>query len=158
MPAVTGHVKALTGALAASALILGAGAAVVPAVFASSPASAAAALRLAPLALATADSRSVSQPSVPSACTTLSATLATSNEQFSSSAESSPPDTSRIQSALNSCSGTGTAVVLAPSGSDNAFLSGPLSLPASVTLLIAPGATLYASRNPANYQISGKQA
>ncbi|MDX6392026.1 MAG: polygalacturonase [Streptosporangiaceae bacterium] len=153
MPAVAGHVKALTGALAASALILGAGAAVVPAVFAPSPASAAAALTL-----ATGDSRSVSQPSVPSACTTLSATLATSNEQFSSGAESSPPDTSRIQSALNSCSGTGKAVVLAAGGSNNAFLSGPLSLPASVTLLVAPGATLYASRNPANYQVSGKQA
>ena len=151
MPAVAGHVKALTGALAASALILGAGAAVVPAVFASSPASAATALTL-----ATGDSRSVSQPSVPSACSTLSATLATSNEQFSSSAESSPPDTSRIQSALNSCSGTGNAVVLAPSGSNNAFLSGPLSLPASVVLVVDDGATLYASRNPANYQVSGQ--
>jgi polygalacturonase len=151
MPAVAGHVKALTGALAASALILGAGAAVIPAVFASSPASAATALTL-----ATGDSRSVSQPSVPSACTTLSATLATSNEQFSSSAESSPPDTSRIQSALNSCSGTGKAVVLAPSGSNNAFLSGPLSLPASVVLVVDDGATLYASRNPANYQVSGQ--
>jgi polygalacturonase len=151
MPAVAGHVKALTGALAASALILGAGAAVVPAVFASSPASAATALTL-----ATGDSRSVSQPSVPSACSTLSATLATSNEQFSSSAESSPPDTSRIQSALNSCSGTGKAVVLAPSGSNNAFLSGPLSLPASVVLVVDDGATLYASRNPANYQVSGQ--
>jgi polygalacturonase len=156
MPAVAGHVKALTGALAACALMLGAGAAVVPAVFASSPASAATALRLAPLALATGDSRSVSQPSVPSACTTLSATLVTSNEQFSSSAESSPPDTSRIQSALNSCSGTGKAVVLAPSGSNNAFLSGPLSLPASVVLVVDDGATLYASRNPASYQVSGQ--
>ena len=106
--------------------------------------------------LATGDSRAVAQPAVPATCTTLSATLATSNEQFSSSAESSPPDTSRIQSALNSCSGTGEAVVLAPSGSDNSFLSGPLSLPASVTLLIDTGATLYASRNPANYQVSGQ--
>jgi len=108
--------------------------------------------------LATGDSRSVSQPTRPAACTTLSATLATSNEQFSSSAETTPPDTSRIQSALNSCSGSGQAVVLAPSGSNNAFLSGPLTLPASVTLLIDDGATLYASRNPANYQVSGKAA
>ena len=108
------------------------------------------------LTLATGDSRAVAQPAVPATCETLSATLATSNEQFSSSAESSPPDTSRIQAALNSCSGTGEAVVLALSGSDNAFLSGPLSLPASVTLLIDAGATLYASRNPANYQVSGQ--
>jgi polygalacturonase len=149
MPAIAGHGKALTGAFAAFALILGAGAAVVPAVLASSPASAA-------TTLATGDTRSVSQPSVPSACSTLTATLATSNEQFSSSAESSPPDTSRIQSALNSCSGTGKAVVLAPSGSDNAFLAGPLSIPASVVLVVDDGATLYASRNPVNYQVSGE--
>jgi polygalacturonase len=106
--------------------------------------------------LATGDSRTVSQPTVPAACTTLSAQLATSNEQFSSGAESSPPDTSRIQAALNGCSGSGRAVVLAPGGSNNAFLSGPLTLPASVTLLIDDGATLYASRNPASYQVSGQ--
>jgi polygalacturonase len=106
--------------------------------------------------VATGDTRSVSQPSVPATCTTLGSTLATHNEQFSTADETTPPDTSRIQSALNSCSGTGKAVLLAPSGSDNAFLSGPLSLPASVTLLIGAGATLYASRNPANYQVSGQ--
>ncbi len=106
--------------------------------------------------LATGDSRSVSQPSVPPACTTLSAQLETSNEQFSSTDETTPPDTSRIQSALGSCSGSGKAVVLAPSGSNNAFLSGPLSLPASVDLVVEAGATLYASRNPANYQVSGQ--
>jgi polygalacturonase len=108
--------------------------------------------------LATGDSRQVSQPSIPAACTTLTAQLATSNEQFSSSAEQSPPDTSRLQSALNSCAGTGKAVVLATGGSNNAFLSGPLTLPGGVTLLIDSGVTLYASRNPANYQISGKNA
>jgi polygalacturonase len=108
------------------------------------------------VSLATGDSRLVSQPSIPSACTTLSAQLATSNEQFSSADESTPPDTARIQSALNSCSGTGKAVVLAPSGSDNAFLSGPLSLPASVDLVVDTGTTLYASRNPASYQVSGQ--
>ncbi|HEX6520924.1 MAG TPA: glycosyl hydrolase family 28 protein [Streptosporangiaceae bacterium] len=106
--------------------------------------------------LATGDSRSVSQPTVPSACTTLTAQLQTSNEQFSSANETTPPDTSRIQAALNSCSGSGKAVLLAPGGSNNAFLSGPLSLPASVDLVIEAGATLYASRNPASYQVSGQ--
>jgi len=48
--------------------------------------------------------------------------------------------------------------VLAASGSNNAFLSGPLSLPGGVTLVIGSGVTLYASRNPASYQISGKPA
>jgi polygalacturonase len=108
--------------------------------------------------LATGDTRSVSQPTVPAICTTLTAQLATGNEQFSSGAESSPPDTSRIQSALSSCAGTGQAVALAPSGSNNAFLSGPLTVPGGVVLLVDSGATLYASRNPASYQISGKNA
>ncbi len=131
----------------ALALVVVAGA-LTPAAFAG-PAGAA-------VTLATGDSRIVSQPSVPSACTTLTAQLATGNEQFGSSAETTPPDTSRIQSALNSCSGSGKAVVLAPSGSNNSFLSGPLSLPGSVDLVVAAGATLYASRNPANYQVSGQ--
>jgi polygalacturonase len=108
--------------------------------------------------LATGDSRTVTQPVLPAACATLTANLATSNEQFSSGTEAAPPDTARIQSALNSCSGTGRAVVLAPGGGHNAFLSGPLTLPGNVTLLVDAGATLYASRNPANYQVSGQAA
>ena len=107
--------------------------------------------------LATGDSRQVSQPSIPATCTTLSAGLATSNAQFASSAEQSPPDTSRLQSALNGCAGSNKAVVLAASGSSNAFLSGPLSLPGGVTMVIDSGVTLYASRNPASYQVSGKR-
>jgi polygalacturonase len=105
--------------------------------------------------LATGDARSVSQPSIPSTCATVSAALATSNREFSSSQEASPPDTSRLQSALNGCVGSGKAVVLAASGSNNAFLSGPLTIGGSETLVIDAGVTLYASRNPANYQKSG---
>ena len=158
--------RRLATLLGVSALIAGTGAAVTPAAQAAGAAgtvraagtarAASAAQAAAAVTLASGDSRHVTQPTVPATCTTLSAQLATSNEQFSSGAESSPPDTARIQAALNSCSGTGKAVVLAPSGSDNAFLSGPLSLPASVTLLIDDGATLYASRNPASYQVSGQ--
>jgi polygalacturonase len=108
--------------------------------------------------LATGDARSVSQPSVPATCATVSASLTASNRQFSSSAEASPPDTSRIQSALSSCAGTGKAVVLAASGSGNAFLAGPLTVGASEALVINTGVTLFASRNAANYQVSGKPA
>ncbi len=88
--------------------------------------------------LATGDSRSVSQPSVPSTCATLSA-------QFASSKRSSPPssdDTSRIQAALNSCKGTGKAVVLAASGSDNAFFSKEVTV-SGETLVVGSGVTLY---------------
>jgi polygalacturonase len=148
---VTSHVKALAGAFGALALTIGVAAATLPAALAAPAVPPVAAL----VTLATG-AAAVSQPSIPATCETLDAQLETSDEQFSSSDESSPPDTTRIQDALNSCSGKGEAVVLAPSGSDNAFLSGPLSLPASVTLVVDDGATLYASRNPANYQVSGQ--
>lgn len=108
--------------------------------------------------LATGDAHSVSQPSIPATCATMSASLATSNRQFSGSAEATPPDTSRIQSALNGCVGSGKAVVLAASGSNKAFLSGPLTVGGSEVLVIDSGVTLYASRNAANYQVSGKPA
>jgi polygalacturonase len=104
--------------------------------------------------IATGDPRSVGQPSIPAVCSTLTATLATSNEQFSSSQESSPPDTSRIQSALTSCKGTNEAVELTGSGSDNAFLSAPLTVPAGVYLVVNAGATLYATTVASQYQSS----
>ncbi|MEY9849394.1 polygalacturonase [Streptacidiphilus sp. BW17] len=107
---------------------------------------------------ATGDSRSVSQPVLPPICTTLSAQLAPTNRQFSSADEQNPPDTARIQTALNSCkvSGSSTAAVeLTGSGADNAFLSGPLTVGPGVVLLINSGTTLYASLNPADYQVSG---
>jgi polygalacturonase len=109
--------------------------------------------------LATGDSRKVVQPTLPTTCKTLLAQLATTNRKFSTVDETAPPDTSRIQSALNSCkpaSGASVGVVLEASGSNNAFLSGPLTLPSGVILVIDSGATLYGSNNPANYQISSK--
>lgn len=107
--------------------------------------------------LATGDSRHVSQPTVPAACTTLTSTLATpGGRTFSSGQEKSPPDTARIQSALNSCAGSGKAVELVATGGDAAFLSGPLTVKAGETLLVTPGVTLFASANAAQYQISGK--
>jgi polygalacturonase len=73
-----------------------------------------------------------------------------------SSVETGPqgtkPDQSRIQTALNSCAGSGKAVELTmgPSG-NNAFLAGPLTIGSEVTLLIDPGVTLYFSRNARDY-------
>ncbi|TDT95560.1 polygalacturonase [Streptomyces sp. 846.5] len=107
--------------------------------------------------LATGDSRQVSQPVIPGTCATLTSTLATpSGRAFSSGQETTPPDTARIQSALDSCVGSGKAVVLAVSGSHNAFLAAPLTVRQGETLLISSGAALFASRNAAQYQISGK--
>ncbi len=107
--------------------------------------------------LATGDSRHVTQPTVPATCRSLTSTLATpGGRTFTGTQETTPPDTSRIQSALNSCAGSGKAVVLSASGSDNAFLSGPLTVERGETLLVSPGTTLFASANASQYQISGK--
>ncbi len=92
--------------------------------------------------LATGDSRSVSQPSYPVVCTTLTA-------NFSSSSRASPPssdDTSRLQSALTSCAGTGKSVVLAASGSNNAFYSDSLTVNGE-GLVINSGVTLYGNNS-----------
>jgi polygalacturonase len=90
--------------------------------------------------VATGDSRSVSQPSYPAVCQTLSA-------QFTTSQRSSPPssdDTSRIQSALTACAGTGKSLVLAASGSNNAFYSSMLTVNGE-GLVVNSGVTLEGS-------------
>lgn len=101
------------------------------------------------LTLATGDSRSVSQPSFPTVCQTLSAT-------FSSSQRASPPsvdDTSRLQSALNYCAGTGHSVKLVASGSNNAFYTGSLTIDGAA-LVVDTGVTLYGSNSySANAQL-----
>ncbi len=80
------------------------------------------------------DQRTVTQPSLPGTCETVSSELARpSSREFTSAQEATPPDTSRIQAALTACAGTGKAVVLAASGSDSAFLSGPLTVGSSST-------------------------
>ena len=87
--------------------------------------------------VATGDSRSVSQPSFPSVCDTLTA-------QFTTSQRSSPPssdDTSRVQAALTACAGTGRSVVLAANGSDNAFYTGLLTVNGE-GLVVNSGVTL----------------
>ena len=103
------------------------------------------ALTSSPGTLATGDGRNVSQPTVPATCETLSA-------QFTSSAvdvetPTTSDDTSRIQTALNSCENTGEAVELAISGSNNAFLAGKLTIEAGESLLIDSGVTLYGNNS-----------
>lgn len=90
--------------------------------------------------LATGDSRTVHQPAPPLPCQTLSA-------QFSSTQRATPPptisdDTTRVQAALVACAGTGKAVVLAASGSKNAFYTGSLAVNGE-GLVIKSGVTLF---------------
>jgi polygalacturonase len=94
---------------------------------------------------ASGDSRTVSQPTNPAVCQALSA-------QFTSAAVdvASPPasdDTSRVQAALTACANSGKAVVLAVSGSNNAFLTGEISLSSNESLVIDSGVTLYGNNS-----------
>ncbi|TKC86066.1 glycoside hydrolase family 28 [Trinickia terrae] len=98
--------------------------------------------------LATGDSRTVTQPAYPGVCTTLYA-------NYSSSQRSSPPtsdDTSRIQQQLNNCAGTGKSVVLAPSGSNDAFYTGSLTINGA-GLVISSGTTLYGNSYSSSAQL-----
>ncbi len=87
------------------------------------------------------DSRQVTEPQMPAqACAVL---LAAHAGPKSAGAN----DTARLQKALDACP-AGQAVHLAPANELVAFVSGPLSLPSGVTLVVDKGATLYASTNP----------
>lgn len=89
------------------------------------------------------DTRVVTQPHVPPVCVTLTARHATEQNL----------DTARIQAAIDGCA-SGHAVELRASSASKTFLSGPLRLRPGVTLLVNSGVTLYASRNPRNYDLS----
>jgi polygalacturonase len=110
------------------------------------------------LRVATGDPRHPRKPRLPRLCMVLGAALSTTTGEFSTADETTPPDTGRIQAALDRCAGTGRAVMLAPGfgNGSNAFLSGPLTIQSREVLLIDAGVTLYASLNPADYQIPGQ--
>lgn len=83
------------------------------------------------------------------ACTVLKASLTEKAAQSATGA----PDTARIQSALDRCT-PGKAVVLEANGASAAFLSAPLVIPRGVTLFVDKPVTLYASRNPRDYDLA----
>ncbi len=103
------------------------------------------------------DLRSVTEPVIPPACITLKAAFttaqATSGEIESSVNSSAFLDTTRIQQALDHCAKS-HAVELAADSANTAFLIGPIQLRPGVTLLIDKSVTLYASRNPKDYELS----
>jgi polygalacturonase len=106
--------------------------------------------------MATGDPRRPRRPRLPRPCLTLPAALTTSTGTFSAAQEASPPDTTRIQAALDQCAGTGRAVVLAASAAGDAFLSGPVTIGRREVLVVEDGVTLYASLNPADYQVASQ--
>jgi polygalacturonase len=86
-------------------------------------------------------------PVIPPACTTLNATR---NVAANGVPSESALDTTAIQNALNAC-GAGKALKLASSGSNNAFLTGPITIPSGVTLWVDANTTLYGTRDPNVY-------
>ncbi len=104
-----------------------------------------------PVTGAAQDTRDVVEPKVPQVCASLPAKLVAEPGNVPENAEQQL-DTARIQEAINHCV-AGRAVELRPDGAHNAFLSGPLELKPSVTLLVASGAILFASRNPREYDL-----
>jgi polygalacturonase len=111
-----------TGLVAVPALLLSALA--VPSLVASaSPEAATTAQDMVATAVTSAqpaigDPRDVTQPRLPAvACATLPAQLPGGTRIFSAADEAAPPDTARIQAALDSCPGSGGSVVLAPASS-----------------------------------------
>ncbi|HEX4478570.1 MAG TPA: glycosyl hydrolase family 28 protein, partial [Polyangiaceae bacterium] len=97
------------------------------------------------------DPKLPSEPSLPAACATLTANKASANDALAAADETSA-DTASIHAALDACP-SGQAVRLTASGSNDAFLSGPLSLDGK-TLWVDSGVTLFASRNPRDYDTS----
>ena len=88
-----------------------------------------------------------SEPIIPEACTTVTATRTVTGGLPS---DESTLDTTAIQAAIDGCT-AGQAVRLVTDGDKVAFLTGPLFLKAGITLWIDTGVTLFASRNPRDF-------
>jgi Glycosyl hydrolases family 28 len=93
------------------------------------------------------------EPVIPPACATLTATKSAPAGVLS---DETTLDTAQIQAAISACP-AGQAVRLVASGGKDAFLSGPLSLKSGVTLWIDTGTTLFASRNPRDFDAKANQ-
>jgi polygalacturonase len=106
------------------------------------------------LSAAAQDTRQVAEPKIPPSCTKLEATLRAVDNKLAD-ADEAKLDTERIQKALDTCK-PGTAVELAPSKTNNAFLTTPLEMRTGVTLLIDKGVTLYGSRDAKLYEMTGE--
>jgi len=98
------------------------------------------------------DARRVAEPRIPSACITLQAEIAAPRGVIADKDERRL-DTARIQRAVDRCA-AGKAVVLRSAGERNVFLSGPLMMRGSVTLVVEANTALVASRDPRLYDLA----
>jgi polygalacturonase len=106
-----------------------------------------------PTLLAAQDTRTVVEPKIPPACTTLAAALVPVGDSTLAEADERRLDTERIQRAIDGC-GAGKAVVLKADGARRAFLAGAVRLKAGVALVVDSGAILFGSRDPKQYEVS----
>ncbi len=104
------------------------------------------------LALNAQDRRTVVEPHVPSTCSVVQAQLRAPGGVLAELDEQKL-DTDRLQRALTTCA-PGKAVALVAEDGRNAFLSGPLFIPAGITLFVDKNAVLLGSRDPVVYQKS----
>ncbi|MEH3078996.1 MAG: hypothetical protein PGN11_20435, partial [Quadrisphaera sp.] len=104
--------------------------------------------------------RHVVEPTAPATtCATVPAQVVMTGRTASAADEAAPPDTARIQQALDRCAQEGGAVVavhLVAGPLSSSFLSGPLTVHRGEVLLLDPATTLYASRDAAGYQAPGQ--
>jgi polygalacturonase len=98
------------------------------------------------------DSRTIAEPRVPAVCRAVAARLAAVGGAVAA-ADEDKLDTARIQATIDACR-PGTAVELRADGDRAVFLSGPLQLKRGSALVIAGGVTLFASRNPRDFDVS----
>jgi len=98
------------------------------------------------------DSRTIAEPRVPVVCRTVVARLVPVDGGVAA-ADEGKLDTARIQAAIDACR-PGSAVELRADGRRTIFLSGPIHLKRGTTLVIAAGVTLFASRNPRDFDVS----
>jgi polygalacturonase len=99
----------------------------------------------------TSDPALPGEPTLPAACASLTATKHAPDGLLADTDELLL-DTARIQTALDACP-PGQAVKLVATATNQAFLSGPLNLGEGRTLWIDAGVTLYASRNPRDFDL-----
>jgi hypothetical protein len=107
------------------------------------------------------DTRKVLEPGFPPTCIVIAAPLESTSEGPAVSESIAEQDalsyaaTTAIMNAISRCSrGAAIELSLGADALHNAFLIDPLSFPPGVSLIIDGGVTVYASRNPANYQIA----
>jgi polygalacturonase len=103
------------------------------------------------LCLHAQDTRNVTEPKIPAACTTLTAQIA-APAGVVAEADEKKLDTERIQQAMDGCA-KGQAVVLQAKGNKYVFISGPLTMRPGVTLVINAHTVLATARDPRLFDV-----